>query len=253
MPSTTQLHVVVLDDPSQIWEAPQVPDLFARAIGLKLAGYRDKYPSGVLPVDATDFVGTHVLVCREQGGQLDPVMGFRSLTYSRCRFHYLTFPLLSIARNSNAPKHARCVEEEIRRCEAQGIELHYNGGWTIHPKVREDATLRPLFKDLMVALDYFHHDGGRKPYELLGAGVIRLKTDAFFESYGYESLGFEGVPLAPVQSHYLAGEPVRFIQVKKYTQRAYDCAERFKGLWDQRLVYSADTLRRAEVSSSQAA
>ena len=64
-----RLRFVILDCIREIWSLPEVRTLFQNIITLKLEGYAATYPDTLIPLDKSDFYGTHVLVCTEDGVQ----------------------------------------------------------------------------------------------------------------------------------------------------------------------------------------
>ncbi|MGZ5279528.1 MAG: hypothetical protein ACXWC9_06280, partial [Pseudobdellovibrionaceae bacterium] len=95
------LRFVVLKSPFQIWtqlENDTFKDLFHDMVRLKLQGYGLEYPRGVLPVDTSDFIATHLLVCKEEGSRLRPIMGFKTTSFADCEHHQIAFPALGLVQ-----------------------------------------------------------------------------------------------------------------------------------------------------------
>ena len=90
-------QLVILDCPYDTWDSQETRELFVKVVGLKLKGYLMSYPYGTLPVDTNDFVGTHHLICEKLDGQWVPVMGYKSITLSRCKQHQLTISPVGIS------------------------------------------------------------------------------------------------------------------------------------------------------------
>jgi hypothetical protein len=95
-PSGGKLKIIVLNSPYDTIQNPLTQSLLAKTIAMKIAGYRKHYPYGVLPADSYDFVATHLILCEENNGDYEPLMGMKFTTYERCKIHNLEFPILHI-------------------------------------------------------------------------------------------------------------------------------------------------------------
>ncbi len=231
-----KFQVYTLNEAFSNWNDNKVQEVFTKIIALKKDGYENKYPDGVLPVDTTEFVGTHVILAKVEVDRITPIMGFRSITLDTCEKHFLTFPLLQIAKSADAKLHQEMTNKIIGECKKNNVLVHYNGGWTIHPEFRRDQDKNFELKEMMIALDFLYHDHGHHPYEVLGAGVLKYKTDLYFKKYGYDfMLDNDNNELLTIPSFYLGGEFIRFLHVKRYNELARKMGDKFKYLWDQRI------------------
>lgn len=231
----SNLKIVILESPYDHWDHPLVQQLFPKIISLKLAGYRNEYPYGVLPVDTSDFVATHHLVCREEHGELTPIMGYKITKLDRCRVHGIGFPALTLAKAAGADQHAEAVQEIVTRCESAGINISYDSSWTIHPSLKEDRTLRDLLKNLTTAmLVRYHLESGTQ--EQLGMGVLRFKTDRYFQNMGYQLLKKKWRELPPFDHPFLLGEKVVLMHSPNFSESALAMGQQFQELWDARIT-----------------
>ncbi len=242
MADIQSLRFVVLETPYDQWENPIAREMFGRMALLKLNGYRKEYPYGVLPLDATDYVSTHLLICTEEpGGPLKPIAGYKSLTLQRCYIHNLKFPLLNYMSESTAPLHASAVKHILERHQHLGNQLAYNGSWTVDPDIRSDRTFVSQLKELMMGLGVrFCQAYGITT--LLGAGAVLNKADKYFRGWGYTPLkGGDGVELPAVSLPAFFDRQVQVIHLDQFNESALENAERAKSLWENRQTLGAPT------------
>lgn len=237
MPPIGDLRIVIMNCPYDAREQPQTRELFGKMAALKLRGYRSEYAYGVLPLDATDFVGCHFMLCEERHGQLQPIMACRMTTLERCRIHGLPFPGLALAAMANTSQHFELVQAIVDRCEREGIGLAYDGSMTINPQIRRE---RRIVRDIFTAMFVLVHDEYGVQETIAGA-VLRLGTGKYLSSWGYRTLDHNGAPLPPLAVQPLLGEPVTLMHLKEFTPGARAIADRYLALWERRLTIEAST------------
>lgn len=229
------LRLVIMDRPYDTWDNVKTQSLFLKTVSLKLKNYLGEYPYGVLPVDTCDFIGTHHLICQEFNGELMPLMGYKSTTLSRSKQHNITFPALAILQSSGALQHAQEVQKILNRCETQDTEISYDGSWTIAQSVRQNREFADELKKTMMAIQVHYHIRDKIP-EMVGFGMIRFKTNRYFEEMGYKQFTCEGTPLPPVKMSTLQNEPAILLHLQKFSDTALALADQYSYLWDNRLI-----------------
>lgn len=228
-------RIVVLDRPVDHWACTRTQELFGKLVGLRLDGYRAHYPPSVLPVDTYDFVSTHLLVCRETGCGLVPLLGYRETPLAGCKAFNLPFPALAHALSVGADGHARVIRSRLERCEQEGKTVAFVGSWTIDPGARRD---RGLFRDiweLLIAL-YANHNREQGIHEAFAGAVLRLRTEKLLGACGLVPLRQDGALLPPVGIPHLLGEQVRFMHRAGIPEAAHALADKWRGLWAERIV-----------------
>lgn len=250
-----RLRVVVIDCPYDSWEDGQTASFFGKMVGLKLRGYKPEYAYGVMPVDTTDFLANHQLVCRiEDDGSMNPLLGFRSLTYDRCQLHNLPFAGISLCRAAGAPAQEKRVAEIVQSAVDRNRTIAYDSAYTIDPAIRQDReltrTLREIFKGIYVL---YRQDYGI--HEQIAGGTIRFKTDQFFEYWGYRPLSTsDGELLPPIQVASLLRESVRVMHLETLTEKSITEAQPWKLMWKNRLTLSSPAqVRQHGISLKKAA
>lgn len=239
-------RVVVLDCPYDDFNRPETRQLFDQMVDVRIRGYQAAYGYGVLPLDGTDFIGTHVLFCEERAQSLRVVSTMKSVSYERCRRFNASFPAIGLALASKQEHQVRYVEREIRDAESSGTDISYIAGWTIDPVWKhENRAEVPMLRDLYAMANVFWHmeSGVRR---ILIGGNVRFKTDRFFERLGFEyGRDEEGSPLPSFGASFAFGEPVILLGLRSHSRFAEETAGRLRPLWEERLVLAQHEPRRA--------
>jgi hypothetical protein len=230
-------QVVVLDCAYDTWGNPQTRELLLRTLSLKLNGYLSAYPYGTLPIDTTDFICAHLLICERRSHELFPVMGYKCTSLDRSKTHRLAFPCQAILQASGADAHLKQAEQIVGEAVSAGRRISYDGSWTLDPVIRADEILAPRFKDALIALNVLHHLDSDIP-EILGFGMPRFKTDQFFRFIGYEPVSGGDGPLPELKMSTLQNEPAVLMHLRKFTDLALAVAKRFEPLWRNRIEIS---------------
>lgn len=236
-----KLKFVVLESPYDTWSHPLTEKIFSRLMGLKLKGYGCEYPYGVLPVDTTDFIADHLIICEEEDGELQPIVSIKSVSLAQCRQHGLVFPALVLMRQAGATVHAETIEQIIQTADNHDLDLRYVGSWTIDPDHRGDKewgdVLRELFTTIYVS---FHHD--RKSQTIAG-GTLRFKVDKYIQWLGHQPLSRDGKALPTVRVQHLAGEENLFTHLQSFTFESRSVAKKWQALWNDRIVIPRDPVQ----------
>jgi len=238
------LRFVVLKSPFQIWtqfENDSFKDLFHDMVRLKLHGYGLEYPRGVLPVDTSDLIATHLLVCKEEGSRLRPIMGFKTTALADCDHHQIAFPALGLVQAAESALHVQAIKNIITRCQHEKKTLSYTGSWTIEPALRKN---RPLTKELiqLFRASYVFHHQDQNVDEVITGGTIRFKADVLLGEMGHDPLCLETQTLAPIRVKHLFGEPVAVLHLKSFSESAKMQAAPYRTYWDERIEISAESL-----------
>jgi len=229
------LKLVILDCAYDTISEKQTQQLLARSVAVKIMGYRASYPYGVLPVDASDFVGRHALVCEQTDDGLKVLSATKSITLSHCRKFNLPFPMLSLAK-ANQPEHIAYVEKNIEEAQTQGVDILYQFSWSADPEIRfRDRALATQLKEIILAQLVLEAQDAA-PGKVMLAGVPRVKTDQFFEDMGYHLARHQGDTLSSFSVPSSLGEKAVFMDFKEVTPQARTLISQYRALWDQRII-----------------
>jgi hypothetical protein len=241
----SQCQIVQLGNPFASWHDPIVRSLFEKTATLKFEGYRPKFPRGVVPVDASDWVADHFLVCLHHRAGLEPIMGFRRVTLARCREHYLPFSPLMMCHESGCGEHIREMKKLVRQFDEEPEQLSYTGSFTILPDLRADWMLKQELLHLMVVLHYLFHEEETAGHEIITAAAPRFKLDVMLQAYGF-------IPLLEPKSEnnwgtipasHAAGEPVRCLRARGFSLQLRQLAEGYRALWTNRTILGQEQSR----------
>ncbi len=234
------LKIVVLESPYDSWDHPLAGDLLRDLIGTKLRGYGREYPYGVLPVDASDLISTHMAVCREEGnGNYRPLMGFRWTSLQKSRLHHITYSGLSLLQQANAPDHVDALEKIISEVDKRGTDLCYTGSLSIEPSERTDKEKSQFFRELLTLM-FVSYQKENGFCEMMSGGTLRFKMEKWLALVGHTSLMKNNVELGPIKVKHLAGEMVQVMHLNEFSFEAKKVAKKWQYLWDDRLIIKSN-------------
>lgn len=231
----TKFRMVVLECPYDTWDDPLAQEMFSKMVSLKLAGYLKEYPYGALPLDTTDFIANHLLLCVEEKGGYEPVMASRAVSLERCDTHRLGFSPLNLMKVLGKADHEKAIQSLIDRSRKEGSALSYSSSLTVRPDFRGNKEIQTLLRATHVL---YHREYGI-PTSIAG-GVVRFKADLTLGSVGYEPLSLDGKQLDPVEVPFVWGESTRFLVMNKISAAGNKVADENREVWDNRIVIKRD-------------
>lgn len=230
-------QLVILECPYEIWDQPLVQTLFAKMVLLKRRGYGHNYQNHVLPVDTSDYIATHVLLCtRDTDGSFTPVMGLKSISLKICTKYKLNFPGLGLVQSAKKQAHIEVVESIIKRCEDQKKGLAYFGSWTIDTDFKK--TYYQKNKDLVEAVNifYFALNKEQNISEVILGGTLRFHTERFFQTLGQRPIAMNGDELEPINVVHLDKEPVVVMHGKVESSEVLILGrKKWQKIWNDRI------------------
>ncbi len=229
------LRIVVLKCPYANWDDTEARDLFTKMISLKLKGYQSRYRFGVMPVDGTDFVTDHILICKPVGRELVPLLGAKSLGVDICETFHLEFTPEAFFRKAGNPTQLEALQGVLNDLRAKDRRASYFSSWTMDLDVKKDAELTRFLKDLFVAagVGTFREEGIT---DLFGIGLPKFKTDTYFFEWGFERLEHRGAPAPNFVLPNFGNLDAVLMHLKAFSPRANQLVERFTREWETRLT-----------------
>ena len=218
-----KLRVVVVDCPIETWREQETRDLFSQMVQLKIDGYGAEYSHRALPLDASDWFGTHILIVQEEPTP-KVVLGYKFASLARCEEFNQPFPGLSIPATSNAESHRARIQQILEASQKSDKSIGYVGSWTIHPQIRQNRVLAGLLREL-VASTHQEYQYTYGVAEMLICGMIRFKTDIWQQAMGYQPLSLNNQELPAFQFKALNGEPAKLLHLTQVS----DIAEKLRG------------------------
>lgn len=232
-------QLVILNCPYERWDHQAVRTLFAKMVSLKKEGYGSRYINDVLPVDTSDFIATHVLLCEKQrDGVLEPIMGYKSISIEKCRQYNLNFPGLSLVQSAKMPLHTQAIEKIIEQCDVNQKGLAYLGSWTVSQKFKSRS-----FKNRNLNLKEAFSTFYRLLYqeqnisEVVIGGTLRFRTEKLFYNLGHRPLSLNGIELPSIQVAHLAKEPVLVMHAEGFIEAFLDIEKKWLSVWNNRIYF----------------
>jgi len=229
-----RLQIVVLDCPYTSIHEPLTQKYFSQFMAAKLKGYQEEYPYGVLPFDRYDMIGTLLLLCeKNENGDLETLMSFKSTSMERCSLFDVPFELLVQYTEKTRPHH-EATTKILESAKSRGVNVGFNSSWTIQRKARENRALTLLIRDLtaMMMNNYyssFHIE------EVLIATVVRFKVDKMLLPVGFDYLKVDETVLPPFSCPFLFGEQTAVMHLKEFSNEAKGFAQKYSRLWQNRI------------------
>ncbi|PYI52047.1 hypothetical protein [Paenibacillus flagellatus] len=242
-PYLAPCRIVELINPYEQWRDPLVRELFEKTTTLKFESYRKKYPAGVIPTDAVSWFCDHLLVCREHGGRLQPILGFQRATMERYRRHYHPFTPLAMCEGARDSRHITAMKKLAAQFAGHPHLLSYTGSFAVAPGFRTDRTLTEELVRLMVVLHYFVHREAGEGHEIVTGPTIRSGLDTLLLDFGFfplvEPKDEHDKAALPVSS--FDGEEVRIVRCREFNRDLVQLAEPYRSMWANRLVLHGHT------------
>lgn len=232
-------QLVILDCPYEKWDHQEVRTFFTEMVSLKKEGYGSRYVMDVLPVDTSDFIATHVLLCEKQkDGRLEPIMGYKSISLEKCRHYNLNFPGLSLVQSAKMPLHTQAIEKIIEQCDANQNGLAYLGSWTVSQKFKK-RNLKNRNINLKEAFSIFYRLLYKEQNisEVVIGGTLRFRTEKLFYNLGHRPLSLDGVELPSIQVAHLAKEPVLVMHAEGFIEDFLDIEKKWLSVWNNRIYF----------------
>jgi len=233
------IKIVIIDNPYKQIGNPEVKDLFGELVSLRAEGYGPEYSPNYLPLDSADFVVPQYLFCVDGDNGLYPIGGYRIISLNRCRDYLIHPPFLRTVEDSASQPHLDAVHAIIGQHSGPNQNLGYGGGFTIRKHFRQYPELSELMKELLVA--QLVDDMEQHVFSgMLTGGIIRFKTDQFFQKAGFERLRWNSQSLEPIQKKSAFGEPVLLLELKTPSSWALECRRKHQDRLNKRVMFLAD-------------
>ncbi|AGH94554.1 hypothetical protein [Pseudobdellovibrio exovorus] len=243
-----KLKIVVVESPYDTWEDPRVGGFLKDFIGVKLRGYGHEYPYGVMPVDGSDMISTHIALCRVEADEsLVPIMAMRWTSLKKARQHFMNFPGMSLLQQAGAPLHQKALAEIIEEVDRQNKDIVYTASLSIEPSERTSKE-RSLFLREILTMMFVSQQKAMGFPELFAGGTCRFKIEKWLDNCGWKPLQTENEEnLGPIHIHHLAGELVQVMHLQEFSFWALEISRKWQHLWNERLLIKVKPLSTTEV------
>lgn len=230
-------------------------DTFARQLlcdtwAMKLNGYLEYFPYGVLPIDHLDFISNHIVLCQKEM-QTDfyrPLMTVKNLKLATCHEFDLDFPIY---------KHLFCKEREHYQSHIEAIEkwvessspenIAYSMGFTVEPNLSKEQK-----KELIeLAWSFFYYFYTEYNIENVIHGVSKtFKLSEKSAAIGFKQLSLDGTQLSSIKTKSYNNVESEVMTLKlsdfnPFYQKKYAC---FQELWNQKICFAAENSNRNSIA-----
>lgn len=231
-----KLQVVEIDCPIKHWNHPVVIEMFIKIINLKLAGFHSRKPDNYLPINTSDFIGTHVVICtKNEDGSLHPIMGFKGITLKCCLHYGQSFTGRSCIASAQSDTHNQALDQYIKSLEDKS-RLAYVSSFAIDPNLKGRKKLEAMKLLFPLLLFYYRKfDLSR----LICLGSITSTTHITFEKLGFHPLlNSSGEAMPRISLPALQNEEVEVMTLEKFSVECEASATANQKLWDERIEIS---------------
>jgi hypothetical protein len=212
---------------------------------MKLQGYGKNHAEGVTSLDGSDFFGTHLLICRSnEHGQLEPLMGYKSISLKRSQYFHMAFPGLATLKAGGAERFVPALNEIISNAERKGRDISFDSGWTKSPKI--DKEFSKYLREIITTIGTLYHLESPVK-EWLTCGIFRFKTDEYFKYLGAE------VFTEPFGLASSADEKTVMLHLKEPSRQSIIDAEKHRALWNARIEITEKSIERVAETLKKAA
>jgi hypothetical protein len=241
-----KFRVVIIDYPIYALDNTECSEIFGKALSIKHAGYSLTYGENVLPMDKTDFFSTHIMLCEEVNDQLIPIIIYKATPYDRCLHYGIEFPGLSIVKADGHPDCVREIETILSNLDNPNM-ISFDSSWAQNPEYRfsKDSQLKNCLKEITMMFAVKHHEEFRLPH-MMTLGVVKVKTDKFFEQIGLKKL--TGPSRFKLKS--LNDSDVYIYHNNAFSDEALIMAEKYNELWKNKLVISGQVIQLNRMKAS---
>ena len=237
--SLKDLCIVVLENPYKNLSILEARTVFSNILDVKLRGYVAIYDEGVMPIDTTDFIATHLMIADKNNPFEKIYLTYKSISYKTCEKYNVPFPFMAILKNNAHPSCYNEMERILNECKHKDQDLSYEAGWTIDPLVRENKKLQNELKEVMTMFAINHHAEYNIPHWVT-LGICKVKTDQFFIQMGLKEISAHSVLSHP----YLHQTDARAIisQNGQYNDHVYEIAKKYQNLWENRITINMSSV-----------
>lgn len=235
------LRILILRRPYDSFrESEETRDLMTKIFKMKFDGYLKHYPYGIMPVGEIDFMGDHIVLCRQDDSGYTPVAGFKSIKNSTCELFKIPFPVVAHKFGHNQEKFGRyvnAINHWSEKLAAQKIDFAYNLSWTMQTDLgKEDRALARDISYAMLAL-YYVYEGIDN---VINSTAELHSVNTYQEYMGLTYLkDIENQKLPSFPAPNFADQPFYVMHTERtgFSPKFLDdCMIRFKNLWESRLI-----------------
>jgi hypothetical protein len=234
------LKIIILENALTTWNHPQTRSIINSIVELKAEGYSRAFddPLLVIPLDVFEFVGTHVLLYKDD--QL--VMGYKNVFYHDCLRMNLDFPLHNAVKSGGGDEHREAYLKFFK--EYGGKRICYDSHLTVSNRAAKDPELLYQCLSILYALVYHYRHTYEVDYSFM-LGTYFAGTHKTFLKMGAKVFG----GLGPINlSFYDKRDALIMFCDKSFSPKATGLALEYQELWNNRTVINASSYEKLKVA-----
>lgn len=234
--NNTQL--VVLECPWENWESSDVREMYSKMALLKKRGYGPRWAKGMMPVDSTDLIGDHIIACYvNPEGEYIPYTAARSIAYNKCVEYNLEYPPINYFKTiPNSEDCIKLTENYIKEKYKTEKKVSYYSSWTIDPLFRDiDNKFLDYSKDLFSGMTFWFHEH-YSISDFFCFGVVKFKTDLFFEKWGCKTVISKSKELPVMSIPRYSDYGLKYMHLDGFSEQMSFSSRKYKDLWDKRVT-----------------
>lgn len=235
------LCIVVLESPYDSLILKDARQLFSNMINTKLRGYKSYHEDGIMPIDTTDFIATHLIISNKLNPFEEIYMSYKSCSYKTCEKYNISFPFMTILEKYSHPDCFNKMNQILEDCKSKNEDLSYDTGWTINPNIKGNKELQIVLKEMVATFVTNHHPLYNVPHWVT-LGICKVKTDQMFLNMGLDEISKEAVFKHPFL-HMTEARAVISMN-NKYADHVYKTAKKYQFLWDNRITISGNQINQ---------
>ena len=227
-----KFKVVVIDYPVYTLGDTLCATLLGSSLQMKIDGYMATYSEKVLPMDKSDFFGTHLIFCEEVNDEFIPIFSYKATPYDRCLKHQYEFPAFSSVKIDAHPSCTQSIQDIINKVDKPEL-ISFDSSWAqnLNYRFSQNIELKNKLKEIMMMVLVMHHIEFNIPH-MITCGVVKVKTDQFFLRLGLKKLNDH----ANYKQISMDDEELVIFYNDHFSDEAYFLAEKYRNLWDNKLV-----------------
>lgn len=225
-------QVVIVDYPIYALDDSFCHSVLGKSLKMKIDGYHATYSESVLPLDKSDFFGTHIIFCEEKKNELIPIFAYKAAPYDRCLKHNFEFPAITTVKNDAHPSCVQKVQQLISSInKPQSISFDSSWAQNLDYRFSDNPGLKERLREIMMMVIVRHHQDFYLPH-MLTCGVVKVKTDLFFHRIGLKEIN--------EHAHYLQksmdNEELVLFYNDHFSEEALSNADKYQFIWKNRIL-----------------
>ena len=245
------LRLIVIDNIVANIENPLVESLLGPLCSLKKRAYTQSFSNRTMPLDHTDYYGTHVIVAKEQEkNDMGPVMAFKSVTTERCKQYNAKLPGIIMVDRLNSKIHSTAFQKNLAETNCHDHQVAYISSLAIEPRLSLENRIELL--ELIYPLWFYYVcDFGIK--KAFSFGTVESKVFRILLKLGLSPLKFENQVLGPIISKIFYGQRAYIQVMDSCSPTCLQEARRPTGLdlWTNRIHFDDSVTTKRNSKSEQ--